>query len=496
MINLDTIDATVSRGPYSDNWESLSNAQTPDWFPKAKFGIFTHWGLYSIPAYRNEWYPRNMYIKDHPEFRYHQKTFGKQYNFGYKDFIPLFTAEKFDPDQWLDIFHDCGARYYFPVSEHHDGFQMYKSDLSVWNAYHMGPHRDLLGELRKSTLTHGLHFATSNHRAEHWWFMGNGRNIHSDIGPGQKRGDFYWPAQPEPEDQFDWWSRPYPSEEFLNDWLLRVCEIIDNYHPELLYFDWWIQHEAFKPYIKKLAAFYYNRSVEWGHPVSICYKDDSMAWGSGIVDVERGGMNISQPFVWQTDTSVARNSWSYTNNLDYKSLSELLSILIDTVSKNGNMLLNVGPKADGTIAEQDQDLLAGIGAWLRINGEGIYNTKTWKIAQEGPTVPMSGAFSDQSRQEWSSQDFRFTARDGAVYAFCLNPQGKEFLTVTAFSRHRDSHRSVFHGIVKKVEQLGFGSVAYDRRDEGMIIKPHYSVSTGALNRLGSDIPLGFKITLE
>lgn len=396
MIDLSTVEAVIASGPYADTWESLSQAPVPAWFTDAKFGIFTHWGLYTVPEYRNEWYSRNMYIEGYPEFEHHVNTYGPQNKFGYRDFIPMFTAERFDANEWLDLFAAAGARYYFPVSEHHDGYQMYRSELSHWNTFETGPHRDVLGELRDATRAHGLHFATSNHRAEHWWFMGHGKDFDSDIKEPLQKGDFYWPAMPEPN-EFDIHSTPTPTAEYLEDWLLRVCEIIDDYRPELLYFDWWVQHESFKPYMRKLAAFYYNRGVEWGRNVSICYKYDGLAWGTGIVDVERGGFADATPFVWQTDTAIARNSWCYTNSLEYKTLAELIVALVDAVSKNGNLLLNVGPRADGSIADHDRELLLGIGDWLRANGEGIYGTRPWRLTQEGPTKQADGMFADQSR---------------------------------------------------------------------------------------------------
>ena len=173
------------------------------------------------------------------------------------------------------------------VAEHHDGFQMYKSDISRYNAFDMGPRRDILGEVKKAVEAEGIRFAASSHRAEHWFVMSNGRNFESDVCDPMCRGDFYWPAMPESaHDNLQ--SSPYPDQEFLDDWLIRTAELIDRYRPELLYFDWWIQHEAFKPSLKKIAAYYYNCGVQWKRPVAIAYKHDGMMFGSGIVKIERG----------------------------------------------------------------------------------------------------------------------------------------------------------------------------------------------------------------
>ncbi|KFI44968.1 alpha-L-fucosidase [Bifidobacterium bohemicum] len=508
MISKELIDEVVASGPYCDSWESLCRAPQPDWFHDAKFGIFTHWGLYTVPEYRNEWYSRNMYIKGYPEFDHHVETYGPQKDFGYKDFIPMFTAERFDPDEWLDLFKRAGARYYFPVAEHHDGFQMYRSKLSHWNSFEKGPHRDVIGELREATLRHGLHFAVSDHRAEHWWFMGHGRDFDSDVCEPMRRGDFYWPAMPERDDG-DLFSVPAPTAEYLDDWLLRVCELIDGYRPELLYFDWWIHHSAFKPYVRKMAAFYYNRGVEWGLPVSICYKDGGMAWGAGIYDMERGGQAQAAPFVWQTDTSIARDSWCYTKTLDYKDLAELLVTLIDAASKNGNLLLNVGPKADGSISRHDRDLLEGVGAWLDANGEGIYATRPWLLAGEGPTIAQNGSFSDAEPKRWTAGDFRFTSKNGDVYAFCLNPANpvdpaklpskggdsdgvpSGAVRIASLASYHDHEVPPFHGVIAGVEQLGAGPVRYECTNDGLVIFPVEQRNPRLSGR--HDLPIGFKI---
>lgn len=482
--------AVAQAGPYQPQWSSLCKHAAPSWFSKAKFGIFTHWGLYTVPEYRNEWYSRNMYIQGYPEFDHHRETFGDQKTNGYQSFINRFTAPKFDAQAWIKVFKDAGAQYYMPVAEHHDGYQMYASALSKYNAAETGPHRDIIAQLRSAALAEGLHFATSNHRAEHWWFMGHGKEFDSDVHEPLQRGDFYWPAMPEPDNQ-DLHSEPKPTQEYTDDWVCRVCEIIDAYRPELLYFDWWVQHESFKQPMQLVAAYYYNRAAQWGMEVSVCYKDDGMAWGAGIADVERGGFAATMPFAWQTDTAIARNSWCYTDSLDYKTVPELVATLIDTVSKNGNLLLNVGPRADGSIAEKDAQILHEIGQWLGANGEGIYDSLPWKISGEGPTKVAAGSFSDGSEQVWTAQDWRFTSKDGTIYAFCLNPDGLEQLSITSMFDYHDGQRSDFHGIVKDVRQLGVGSVPWQRDSQALCVTPRY----GKQNERYQHMPVGFAIDI-
>lgn len=447
------IERVANAGPFYPDWSSLFQSEIPTWFEQGKFGIFLHWGLYSVAAHANEWYSRNMYIKEKEEWEYHRKTFGPQDQFGYKDFIPLFQAENFDPAKWAEIFLDAGAKYVFPVAEHHDGFQMYQSRLSRYNAFDMGPKRDIIGELKQELEKRKLTFCTSSHRAEHWFFMSHGREFESDIKEPMQRGDFYWPSMPEPDPE-DLRSEPYPSAEYLEDWLLRTCEIIDRYQPALLYFDWWIQHEAFKENLKKLAAYYYNRGQEWGKKVSICYKHDAMMFGSGIVEVERGQFQEAKPYKWQTDTAIAKNSWCYTDTLEYKNSRQIIQSLISVVSKNGNMLLNIGPKADGTIPKKDQEILREIGQWMRINGEGIYGSRPWRKCKEGPTKEPEGQFTDNLEIPYTSEDMYFTVKGDSIYVFVMKYPEDGRILVRSLAESKDQNIPEFHGLIQEVSLLG------------------------------------------
>ena len=466
---LQKVDQIISAGPYQPTWDSLAQAPVPAWFRQRRLGIFIHWGLYSVPAFDSEWYSRNMYIPGERAYEHHIKTYGPHKDFGYKDFIPMFRAEKFDPAAWADLFSRAGAGYVMPVAEHHDGFQMYQSDLSKWNAAQMGPKRDLVGAWKQAVEEKGMEFCASTHRAEHWFFMSHGKEYESDVCEPLVKGDFYWPSMPEMH-HFDKFSQPAPTEEYLDDWLARTAEIVLRYQPKLLYFDWWIQHSAFKPYLKRLAAFYYNCGKMWGRDVMICYKHDALMFGTGIMEVERGSLAEPKPYAWQTDTAVARNSWCHTNNLDYKSGEEIIAQLIDIVSKGGNLLLNVGPKADGSIPDGDRKILEELAAWMEINGEAIHGSRCWRLFAEGPTRTDGGQFQDSKLTHYTSQDYRFTASGGRIYAMCLKcPEDGKF-TVKSLAECVDYHKPVFQGILEKVSILGYdGPLTWQQDSEGLHI---------------------------
>ena len=328
--------------------------------------------------------------------------------------MPLFKAEKFDAAQWADLFKRAGAKYVVPVAEHHDGFAMYDSALSRWTAAKMGPKRDIVGELAAAVRKEGLVLGVSSHRAEHWWFMNGGMEFDSDVQDPQY-ADLYGPAQPGPaprrsgrvEEQG---LAARPNAKFLEDWLARTCELVDKYQPQVVWFDWWIEQIVFEPYLQRFAAYYYNRGLEWGKGVAINHKYDSYPEGTTVFDIERGQLTGIRPEFWQTDTSVSKNSWSYVKNQDYKTIPSLIHDLIDIVSKNGALLLNIGPKPDGTIAEPEQEMLLEIGRWLAVNGEAIYGTRPWTIYGEGPTEVFEGAFQDTKRKGFTAQDIRFTTK--------------------------------------------------------------------------------------
>lgn len=443
-ISLAKIDERIATGPYSPTWESLEQYQFPQWYQDGKFGIFIHWGPYCVPAFGNEWYPRRMYIQGSKEYEHHIATYGSHESFGYKDFIPMFKAEKYDAAEWSQLFKDAGAKFVVPVAEHHDGYQLYASDLCRWNAAQTGPMRDVMGQLAEAVRADGMVFGASSHRAEHWWFMNGGRHFPSDV-QDPAYADLYGPAKGKgrPSDQyFD----NAPDQEFLDDWLLRTCELVEKYQPQLVWFDWWIQNMAFKPYLKKFAAFYYNSGAKWGKEVAINHKFDAFPAHVAVFDIERGQVRNTYGLFWQNDTSVSKNSWGYVENHDYKVANDIIGDLIDVVAKNGALLLNVGPRADGTIPDVEQEMLREIGRWLAVNGEGIYETRAWRTFGEGPTQVMEGAFTDTKRTTFTSEDIRFTAKGDTIYAHVMAWPADNTVRIKSLGTNADHHLSAISAV--------------------------------------------------
>ncbi len=401
---------------YEPTWDSLKKYTVPQWFMDAKLGIFIHWGVYAVPAFDNEWYPRFMY-QDKPSdhgpnyYRHHLETHGHPGTFGYKDFIPMFKGENWDPAAWVDLFAAAGARYVVPVAEHHDGFAMYATEFTPWNAAEMGPKRDVIGELGAAVRAAGLHFGVSTHRAFNWRYYSY-RDDFDTVDPANAA--LYSPRHDPEAPAPDWW---------LEDWHARTNELIHLFEPELLYFDFGWHADEFAPYRPEILAHYYNQALTWGKEVVLLYKD-KIPDGAAVLDVERSKLDHLRPLYWQADTSVSFKSWSYIEDDEFKTVDLLVHNLVDIVSKNGNLLLNVGPRADGTIPEEAADLLRGLGQWLEVNGEAIYGTRPWHVYGEGPAQVAVGHLQERQDEPFTAQDIRFTRNENTLYAIALGWPGE------------------------------------------------------------------------
>ncbi len=448
------VESVIRKGPFKEDWESLKRYQAPDWFRDAKFGIFIHWGLYSVPGYANEWYSRNMYQQGDDAFKHHVATYGPQNKFGYKDFIPLFTAKNYDPNHWAQLFRQAGAKYVVPVAEHHDGFSLYDSSFSRWTAKKMGPKRDLIGELAGAARKAGLVFGLSYHRAEHWWFMNGGQKFNSDV-QDSRYADFYGPAQSD---------NTGPDEAYLRNWLARFSEMVDKYHPQIVGdMDWWIGlRPPFMPYLCKFSAFYYDRAAQWKKGVVITAKDKTFVSGAAIQDVEKGSLPEINPAPWQTDTTISLGSWAYLKDEHYKKADLLVRKLVDIVSKNGNLLLDIGPKPDGTIPKGEEDVLLEMGQWLKLNGEAIYGTRPWVNFGEGPTRDKGGEFNESG--DYQEGDIRYTLKGNNLYIISLFPP------TCALKAGLLGKKAAPALVIKDVTLLGTGDqVKWERTDQALLL---------------------------
>ena len=386
--------------------------ETPAWLREGKLGIYTHWGVYSVHACgpNTTWYAHHLYRGGEKERAHFEAHFGAFGPHGYIDQIPRFTAERFDPDAWAELFQSAGARFAGPVAIHHDGFAMWRTRTTPFNSFAMGPKRDVTGELANAVRSKGMRFLTAFHHAENYWFLermeGTDAVRPENAALFSKRG-----------------TMPYPA--YCKLWLDQCQEVFDQYGPEILYFDFGLKEipDAWK---QEMLRRYLSAARQKGFDPAVCYKNRDLLPGAGLIDLEQGRFNDLRVHDWITDTTVdAGEAWGYMEGASYKSGAELVQYLADNVSKNGYLLLNVGPRADGTIPEEAQRSLRELGAWLRVNGEAVYGTHPWYAFGEGPTeMKTAGMFSERETMRYTPEDIRYTAREGCIYAIVLaRPHG-------------------------------------------------------------------------
>jgi alpha-L-fucosidase len=444
---------------YQPTWESLQSHPNPQWFDDAKFGIYFHWGPYSVPAFDTEWYSRNMYRPGRKDHEHHLATFGPLDKFGYKDFIPLFGAGHFNPDEWVDLFVRAGARFAGPVAEHADGFSMWDSRVNPWNAARMGPKRDVVGEMAKAVRKRGLHFIATFHHQWLWaWYPTFDPAV--DASKPEFAGLYGPPVSPAAWN-YKSQSELIPNDAFCREWEAKVKEVIDRYQPELIYFDSRLGNIA-ERYRLDLVAYYYNHRKQ----SVVTYKNKDLAEGSGILDLERGRMADLASFKWLTDDAMSWKSWCYIEDDDLKSPKRLIDELVDIVSKNGNLLLDIGPKADGTIPEPVRERLLAVGAWLRRNGEAIYGTRPWETFGEGPTQVKNGAFGEKNIADLTARDIRFTVKGKTLYAILMGWPGAE---ATIHSLAAD--RTLPCGPIARIDLVGAdGPLKWSQNAQGLTVQ--------------------------
>lgn len=450
---------------YEETWESLSNNEKePEWFKDAKLGIYFHWGVYSVPAFDSEWYPRWMYVPNRGNdwggrvFGYHENTYGPASEFNYHDFVPMFKAEHFDAEEWASLFKSTGARFAGPVAQHHDGFAMWDSDVNPWNSADMGPQKDVLGELFAELKKIEMKTIATFHHAKLLqryaddstnWAGANpnpGPNSHFPYHPD------YATSSDDPELRLLYGNMA--EEEFNEYWLDQVKEVVDNYAPDMIWFDSWLD-EIPENYLQKMVAHQFNAGVSRGQQPLVAHKQEDLPSDVGILDIEQGGKTEISEDYWLTDITISHGAWNYTQGQTYKEPSLLIRNMIDVWSKKGVVLLNVSPRADGIITDEQRAVLATIGDWIEKHEEAVYETRAHSVFGYGIAEFEEGHFGGQSATiDYNKDDFRFTiTKDGeSIYVYSLGlPEANSTLEIHHVIEAGSSRE------VKRVSIVGSGA---------------------------------------
>ena len=500
-------DEPMMKGKFQATWESLENYQVPEWFRDAKFGIWAHWGPQCVEG-TGDWMARSLYLEGSYEYNYHVEHYGHPSEVGFKDIIPLFKAEKWDPDKLLGFYKKIGAQYFFALGNHHDNFDLWDSKYHSWNSVNMGPKKDILDGWAKAARKHGLHFGVSLH-GDHAWTWYEPSQRHDKNGPkkgipydgkltkedgngkwweGYDPQELYAQNHPLSENSWDngaihsqWgWGNGVctPTQEYCTDFYNRTLDVINRYNPDLLYFD--VTVLPFYPISDaglKIAAHFYNHSMDTheGNLEAVMLgkilneeQRKALVW-----DVERGAPNQIMPEPWQTCTCLG--GWHYNTGIyergHYKSAANVVKLLMDVVSKNGNLLLSVPLRADGTFDEKEESILNEFGAWMDINKEAIYSTRPWKIFGEGPIADSdiklnAQGFNEGAYGNATAQEIRFTQTEKSLYVTLLAWPEEKKAVIKSLSEGNE----LYPAEIKNIELLGYGEVEFSRTPEALIIE--------------------------
>ena len=454
---------------FQPTWESLKQYQCPEWFRDAKFGIWAHWGPQCVPE-QGDWYARNMYIEGSQQYQWHAAHYGHPSKFGYKDIVPLWKAEKFDPENLIRRYQAAGAKYFVSMGVHHDNFDIWNSKHHPWNAARVGPKKDIVGLFAQAARNHGLRFGVTEHleRSYSWFNVNKGadkQGPHQGVpydGNDPKYESLYFPKHDDtnmryPKNPPDWWKQ---------QWARRIADLVDQHRPDLLYTDGAV---PFGEVGRGLLAHYYNANMrQYGGALEAVYtlkkpNDDEhgeYVEGIGVRDIERGVVDDIYPAPWQTDTCIG--TWYYNRGVQYKTAQIVVHMLADIVSKNGNLLLNFPLRPDGTLDPEEDQVLEAITRWMGVNSEAIHATRPWKIFGEGPTTQeKSGHFNERNFKGYTASDFRFTVKGKTLYAICMGWPGKQMVVASLAKEAR----------ISRVEMLGVkGPLQWSRTDRGLVVE--------------------------
>jgi alpha-L-fucosidase len=503
--------AAIASGPFLPSWESLvSGYKAPEWFRDAKFGLWAHWGPQCVGA-TGDWHARTMYIQGTSAYEHHVKTYGHPADTGFMEYLPRWTGEKWDPEAQLDLYQRAGAKYFAVLANHHDNFDSWNSKYQPWNAMRVGPKKDVVGIYAKAARARGMKFAVTNHSSHAWhWFQ----PAYGYDPEGPRKGERYdafkltkemgkgkWWEGLDPKDLYgapkivmpdgistiaemqQWhqmndriWDEypPVADPGYVRQWFLRCKDLIDSYKPDLVYFD------NFDLPLGQtgldIAAHYYNSSVKWHGKLDgvITIKNAMPQHRAAVVeDVELGYRSAIEPLPWQTDTCLGEWFYSqkiYENNT-YKSAASVVHRLCEVVSKNGNLLLSVPMRGDGSIDEKEVAIVEGIASWMARFSEAIFGTRPWKVAGEGPTKVVSGQFGEQTIKPFTAEDIRFTTKAGSLYAMTLGKPQTETITL----------KTLAHAKVSRVEVVGSNAPLTFKQDNAGL---HVNVPLRASHEYG------------
>jgi alpha-L-fucosidase len=477
----------IAPGPFEPTFDSLKQYKCPEWFRDAKLGMWAHWGPQAVPMF-GDWYARQMYVQGHPQYKHHLENYGHPTKHGYKDIIPLWKAEKWDPDRLMALYQKAGAKYFVSMGCHHDNFDLWNSTHHKWNAVKMGPQRDVVGDWQKAARKLGLRFGVSEHMgASFTWFQdGHGSDKTGPLagvpydGADPKYQDLYhWPAAP---DDKGWYSK---DPKWQQEWYTRIKDLVDQYKPDLLYTDGGVPFG--NEVGRSMIAHLYNADAQrHGGKAEVVYTCKQQSKGMWVEDLERGVMAGIRPEPWQTDTSIG--DWYYNKNWKYRGADWVIHMLVDIVSKNGNLLLNVVQRPDGSLDPEPEKILQEMAGWIAINGEAVFETRPWLVHGEGPVRAKGGHFGEDFA--YSAKDIRFTSKgDNTLYAFAMGWPADGKIAIRSLAKFPE-----VTGKIAAVSLLGAGEVKWTHDADGLTVqlpaeKPcDYAV---ALKITGEDLR-GFK----
>ncbi len=475
----------IAPGKFKPTDESLAQYKYPEWFRDAKLGFWAHWGPQAVPR-QGDWYAKKMYIEGDADYKDHLARYGAPSKTGYKDIIPLWKAEKWDPEKLMALYKKAGAKYFVSMGSHHDNFFLWDSKIHKWNAVNMGPHKDVVGLWQKAAKKQGMRFGVSEHLAASFnWFQaahgadktGPNAGVPYDGADPQYADLYHQPA--DPADVKNWLSNnPAWHQEWFND----VKELIDLYHPDLLYSD---SKLPFDDIGRSMLAHYYNSDMaKNGGKLEAVYNCKEPSYGKWAQDVERGVLDSISPFPWQTDTSIG--DWFYRTGQKYRTGTEVIQMLVDIVSKNGNLLINIVQTPEGDLEPDVLNIVQEIADWTPANGEGIYGSRPWKVYGEGPSTIKSnqkkgrfGGLSDT--RGYQTTDIRFTTKGDNLYAYCMVAADAD-VSITSLGKSSKLNDKA----IASVKMLGSTQkLDYKQNDDALVITKPAGISPGKV--------IGFKI---